>query len=103
MLSPNRLYELLRKLSILVALSLFVFSVIYPFYHITFGGLEVTWANYWSYRAEHTLPTGGYPPSQFWFSDYWFIAHVLYIDAYWIPFPMFISQALTLGLAVPPS
>jgi hypothetical protein len=78
--SLNKLHELLRKLSILVALSLFVLSVISPFYHATFSGpIGITWANYWSYKAEHSYAIDKFlPPLQLWFSDYWFMPS--YVD-----------------------
>jgi hypothetical protein len=95
--SLNKGYELLRKIFILVAFYLFVFSVVSPFYHITFAGLESSDATYWSYKAEHSTFILKLTSGQSWFSDYWFDPFPYPPLMSWIPITVFIIQVLTLA------
>jgi len=49
----NRLFEWLRILSTPIALFVFLFSVVSPFYNWSFSFLETSAATYWSYRVNY--------------------------------------------------
>jgi len=97
----NRLFKWLMILSTLIALFVFLFSVLSPFYHISLSGFEYWDGTYWSYKADHTIVLYARSSSQSWFFDYWFDANNLsYISGLWIswvPLAIFVVQALTLA------
>lgn len=97
----NRQFESLKILLTLVAVFVFLFSVVSPYYHITFGGIETSDATYWSYKAYYSAFTLGFISSQSWGFDYWFDANNLsFIGGLWmswIPLTMFVIQTLTLA------
>jgi hypothetical protein len=92
--------EFMRKLIVLVAFFLFLFSIVSPFYHITFASLEFSDATYWSYKTQRSLDILFFVSHQFWFSDYWSNPFPPYIDGPLmplIPITVFIFQVLTLA------
>jgi hypothetical protein len=83
----------------LIALFVFLFSVVYPFYNWSLAALETSSATYWSYRANYFSFTLGIHSRQSWFFNYWFDPNSLAMDWMpWIPLAMFVMQALTLAL-----
>ncbi len=92
---------MLKRLSTLIALFVFLFSIIAPYYH-WIGGLEISEQTYWSYKADY-LSYGLVLPnrraSQSWFLDYWFGNQGLLegLGITWVPLTMFVIQALTLA------
>ena len=101
MTNLNRLFEWLEIFSTLIALFVFLFSVVSPFYNWSFTVLESSAATYWSYRANYFLFTLGTHSWQFWFSNYWFDANhqsqIGFLGMSWIPLAMFVLEALTLA------
>jgi hypothetical protein len=92
--------EWLKILSTLIALFLFLFSVVYPFYHISISGMEYWGVTYWSYKADITQVTRISFSSQSWFFGYWSKANIFYIDGpwtSWILLTMFVIQTLALA------
>jgi len=99
---------------VVVGCLVFLFSVIFPFYHVsTFMGLEgyQQSTNYWSYKYDYYwsyfLFGSHFGSSQQWFSDYWFAPYSasslglsLGLGIPWILLPMFIIQVLTLLFGV---
>ena len=99
----NRLFKWLTIFSTLVALFVFLLSIVSPFYGwspILIGGASAT---YWSYRADYF--SGSLPPPmnswQYWFLNYWFNANSIELPSArwipWIPLALFVMQALTLA------
>jgi hypothetical protein len=105
----NRLFKWLAILSTLIALVVFLFSIVNPFYSWALIGLASEGATYWSYRGNQwfvpdTLGGVGSHNWQFWFSNYWFNASNQYDPmGFWnlgisgIPISLFVMQILTLA------
>jgi hypothetical protein len=94
-------FEWLRILSTLIAFFVFLFSIVFSFYHITFGSLEYSDATYWSYKADHFLFVLKPVSSQSWFFHYWFgdnnPSYIIGSWVSWILLAMFAIQILTLA------
>jgi len=86
-------------LSTLIALFVFLLSVVYPFYNWGFSFLETSGGTFWSYKANYSfLNVGIFSEGQSWFLNYWFNANSLEMGWMpWIPLVLFAMQALTLA------
>jgi hypothetical protein len=102
----NKLFKWLAMLSTLIALFVFLFSIISPFYNCLFTSFPsamVDEATYWSYRADmlFNLPYFSTTDTHFWFFNYWFDANnqgiIGSLGMLWIPLAMFVMQVLTLA------
>jgi hypothetical protein len=95
----SKLLKWLTILSTLIALFVFLFSTVSPFYRV----LQLTLAggvtsNYWSYKIDYTHVFLKVTSSQSWFFDYWLNNYILSsLGILWIPPVVFVMQALTLG------
>ena len=101
MTNLNRQFESLKILLTLIAIFVFLFSVVSPYYHITINGLEDSWQTYWSYKAYYSAFTTKFFSSQSWGFDYWLdtdnLSFIGGIWMSWIPLTMFVIQILTLA------
>lgn len=101
MTNLNRRFESLTILATLLALVVFLFSMVSPFYHITFGGIDIIDQTYWSYKAYYSGFTLIFVSHWSWFFDYWFdidnLSFIGGLSMSWIPLTMFVTQALTLA------
>jgi hypothetical protein len=97
----NRRFESLKILVTLIALVVFLFSMLFPFYHIEFGGIEIIDQTFWSYRSYYSTFTMIFISRWSWFFNYWFdidnLSFVGGLSMSWIPLTMFLMQALTLA------
>jgi hypothetical protein len=96
----NKLFKWLTILSTLIALFVFLFSVVSSFYDWSFTLLETSSATYWSYRANYYFLSLGIHSWQYAFFNYWFNANnqgeIGFLGMSWIPLAMFVMQLLTL-------
>jgi len=99
----NSLFKWLTILSTLVAICVFLFSIVSPFYNWSIMAIEGEGASYWSYRANFWVLTFGVRSSQSWFFNYWFSASNQYNfigqEISWVPISIFVVQGLTLVFA----
>jgi hypothetical protein len=93
--------QLLKILLALIAIFVFLFSVVSPYYHITIHGLEDSSQTYWSYKANYSAFTTTFISGQSWGFDYWFdtdnLSFIGGLWMSWIPLTMFVIQILTLA------
>ena len=97
----NRLFKWLAILSTLIALSVFLFSIVSSFYGWGFTLLEASGATYWSYRANFFFSSLAFHSWQYMFFNYWFNSinqgQIGFLGMSWIPLAIFVMQALTLA------
>lgn len=101
MTNLNRQLESLTMLATLVALVVFLFSMLFPFYHIQIFGIEIFDQTFWSYRSYYSTFTTKFISGWSWFFNYWFdidnLSFAGGLSITWIPLTMFVMQALTLA------
>jgi hypothetical protein len=92
----NRLFKWLAILSTLIALFVFLLSVVSPFYNWESAFLEPSGGTFWSYKANYSSDISGiFSESQSWFLNYWFNANSLEMGwTPWIPLVLVAMQAL---------
>jgi hypothetical protein len=97
----SEVFKWLAILSTLIALSVFLFSIVSSFYDWGFTLLEASGATYWSYRANFFFFSLGIHSWQYMFFDYWFNSNnqgqIGFLGMSWIPLTIFVMQALTLA------